>query len=85
MPYRTDIVGDAIRAALEQRAIIRAAFDDHLEAQMTRAEAACRSAGLLNARGRAAGIDPRSLFYGPAVRVRAYASTELADPYQETR
>lgn len=74
----SDIVGDAIRAALAERARIRADFDLHLESQMTEADRACRSAGMLNARGRAAGIDPRTLFYGPAVRVAAYASPELA-------
>ncbi|GAA4627306.1 hypothetical protein [Cellulomonas oligotrophica] len=74
-----DLVADAIRDALARRAVIRSAFEDYLEARLAAAEADCRSAGLLNARGRAAGIDPRSLFYGPAVRVAAYASPELRD------
>lgn len=34
---------------------------------------------LLNKRGRAAGIDARTLFYGPEVRVKAYASPELVE------
>lgn len=57
---------------------VRADFDDHLEAQLDAAERDCRGI-LLNARGRAAHIDPRSLFYGPAVRVTAYASEELRE------
>lgn len=79
MSRRSDIVGDAIRAALAERARIRAEFDLHLDAQMNAAEHDTRAAGFLNRRGRAAGIDPRSLFYGPAVRVTAYASEELRD------
>lgn len=34
---------------------------------------------LLNKRGREAGIDARTLFYGPEVRVNAYASPELLE------
>jgi hypothetical protein len=34
---------------------------------------------LLNARGRAAGIDPSALFSGPARTAYAYASDELAE------
>lgn len=34
---------------------------------------------LLNARGKAAGIDPYSLFHGPAQRAYAYASEELIE------
>lgn len=77
MTRHPDIVGDAIRAALAERARIRADFDVYLDARMNVAEEHTRSAGFLNARGRAAGIDPRTLFYGPAVRVQAYASEEL--------
>ena len=68
-----------IRALAARRAALRAEFDLYLDAALDDAERDCRSAGLLNARGRAAGIDPRSLFYGPAVRVRAYASVELIE------
>lgn len=62
--------------------VIRAEFDDYLEAQVNEAERACAGI-LLNARGRAAGIDPRTLFYGPRARVNAYASEELLDWFHE--
>jgi hypothetical protein len=61
---------------------VRADFDDHLEAQIGLAEHACRGI-LLNTRGRAAGIDPRTLFYGPRSRVDCYASEELRDWFHE--
>ena len=38
---------------------------------------------LLNARGRAAGIDPASLFMGNDARSRAYASPELLEHWQQ--
>lgn len=62
---------DAWRAA-------RADFEHVIEAAYDRAERDT-AGNLLNARGRHRGIDPRSLFYGPAVRVRAYASDELVE------
>lgn len=37
---------------------------------------------MLNARGLKAGIDPWSLFIGPAVRAHAYASEELIEHWQ---
>lgn len=45
------------------------------------AEEATRGA-LLNARGRAAGIDPESLFMGTWARARAYASEELLEHWE---
>ena len=60
----------------------RAEYDEHLWAAYTRAEIATRGA-LLNARGRAKGIDPVSLFMGPWVRARAYASEELLEHWEQ--
>lgn len=37
---------------------------------------------LLNARGKKAGLDPYSLFIGPAARAYAYASEELVEHWQ---
>jgi hypothetical protein len=37
---------------------------------------------MLNAAGRAQGIDPRSLFTGPESRARRYASEELLEHWQ---
>lgn len=53
-------------------------YDLSLYAQYVRAEAATNTC-LLNARGKARGIDPLSLFMGPAVRAHAYASEELIE------
>lgn len=57
---------------------VRRAFDLHLESQHEAAETHCNGV-LLNARGRAAKVSTYSLFYGPMVRARAYASEELLD------
>jgi hypothetical protein len=46
--------------------------------QFTAAEDECRGY-LLNAAGRAAGLDPWALWSGPAARVEKYASDELRD------
>jgi hypothetical protein len=56
----------------------RAEYDAVLYAQYERAAEACNDA-LVNARGRARGVDPISLFMGPAVRAYAYASEELIE------
>lgn len=56
----------------------RAEYDDTLYAQYEAAEEATRGA-LLNARGRANGIDPFSLFMGNERRALAYASEELVE------
>ncbi|WP_096359415.1 hypothetical protein [Microbacterium sp. TPU 3598] len=56
----------------------RAAYDDSLYAQYEVAEEATRGA-MLNARGRAKGIDPLSLFMGNKARALAYASEELVE------
>lgn len=74
--------GGILDEAFARWRTVRADFDDHLEASIGLAETACRGI-LLNARGRAAGIDPLTLFYGPRVRVDAYASEELLEWFRE--
>lgn len=56
----------------------RAEFEDYLEAQHQAAHEACNGQ-LLNRRGRAKGIDTRSLFLGSADRAYFYASPELVE------
>lgn len=63
-------------AAMDEWRRVRRAFDDHLQSQVEAAETHCNGV-LLNARGRAAKVSSYSLFYGPMVRARAYASEEL--------
>lgn len=54
----------------------REEYDAHLSTSYTAAETECRGQ-LLSREGLAKGIDPQSLFTGPAARVRKYASEEL--------
>jgi hypothetical protein len=54
----------------------REEYDSHLATAYEVAETDCRGQ-LLNRAGLAKGIDPQTLFTGPASRVRAYASEEL--------
>lgn len=77
MPY-----GVAVGDGLDGWRALRAEFDDELDRRHAQATDDTNGV-LLNARGRAAGIESRSLFYGPAVRVRAYASEELRDWFDE--
>jgi hypothetical protein len=70
--------GPTMALAFAHLAQVRADFHDHVDAQYDAAEHDTRG-NLLNARGRHHDIDPRSLFYGPAARVTAYASDELLD------
>ena len=65
---------------LEQ--LTRSAYRDHARESYDRAEGATRG-HLLSPAGRAAGVDPRSLFTGPESRARKYASRELLDYWQE--
>ncbi|MFJ4233863.1 hypothetical protein [Cellulosimicrobium cellulans] len=67
-----------IRAAFDYRRQVREQFQDLLEARYAAAVNDCNTV-LLNARGCEARIDPFSLFYGPGVRVDAYASPELRE------
>ncbi len=57
-------------------AAVRRAYDMDTYTRWVRAEHDLRG-HLLNPRGRAAGIDPITLFSGPATRARAYASEDL--------
>ncbi len=65
-------------SAVESWRECREAYAEHLEAQHTAAEQACRGV-LLSRVGRAAGIAPESLFLGPLSRAEAYASDELRE------
>lgn len=65
----------------ERYSAMRGEYDLLLEAAYARAAEACHGR-LLNDRGRRAGIDSRSLFLGPAVRVAAYASPELLEHFE---
>ena len=67
-----------VAAALERWRECRNEFELYLEAQHARAQEDTGGA-LLNSRGREAGISSWSLFYGPAQRMRAYASEELLE------
>lgn len=74
--------GSALFAqAIAMHHTVRAEYELLLEVSFERAERDC-NAVLLNASGRAAGIDPRSLFMGPAVRVKCYASPELVEWFE---
>src|ERR1022692_4706185 len=57
---------------------VTAEWRDSAHAQFVAAEAATRGF-MLNRRGRAAAIEPWSLWSGPATRAMAYASYELAE------
>lgn len=70
-----------IRDAFAEWRECRAEYDDTLYAQFDAAEAATNGA-MLNARGRAKGIDPFSLFMGPETRALAYASEELVEHWE---
>ncbi len=63
-------------AAVDQWRELNTEWRDVIEAQFVAAEEATRG-NLLNARGRERQVDAFSLFYGPDVRARAYASEEL--------
>ena len=54
----------------------REEYDGFVTTNYLAAESDCRGV-LVNRAGRAAGVDPASLFCGPASRVRKYASEEL--------
>jgi len=59
----------------------RAAFNDLLYAAYERAEADTNGA-LLNADGRAQGVDALSLFMGNEIRAHRYASPELLEHWE---
>lgn len=55
---------------------VRQQYDHHIHLSYVAAETAVRG-HLLNAAGKAAGVDPLSLFSGPTARARKYASEDL--------
>ncbi|GAB2858482.1 hypothetical protein GCM10022221_67480 [Actinocorallia aurea] len=63
-------------------AAVRRLYAEFVDEQYVDAEAVTRG-NLLSPEGRAAGIDPRSLFSGPASRARLYASEELKRYWQD--
>lgn len=72
------LIGDGFAAWRE----CRSAYDEVLYALYTRAEEATNGA-MVNAEGRARGVDPLSLFMGPATRARKWASEELLEHWEE--
>lgn len=68
----------ALVAVLAERARLRAEYDVLQEHAYTLAETETNGV-MLNRRGKAAGINPWSLFSGTWVRAQAYASEELLD------
>jgi hypothetical protein len=73
---RASVVDLDRRAGETRRQAVRRAYGEWTHLQYLSAENATRG-NVLNAAGRAAGIDPISLFSGPAPRARKYASEEL--------
>jgi hypothetical protein len=71
-----------IAAAFAQWRVIRAEYEDYLEAAYALAAEETRGA-LLNRRGMAAGIESRSLFMGNRARAYAYASPELIEHWDK--
>lgn len=67
-----------VSMSLDGLGSIRAEFELWREAEFEAAQDETAGA-LLNARGRAAGVDAYSLFMGPRARAYAYASEELRD------
>jgi hypothetical protein len=63
----------------DRRARANAEYSDEVYRQWFMAENRIQGAVLLNKKGRAAGIDERTLFSGPQSRVDKYASDELKE------
>jgi len=68
-------------AAIDEWKRVRGDYRLHLEAQYAAAVNVTNNV-LLNARGRAAGVDTFSLFSGPMSRPLAFASEELLEFWQ---
>jgi hypothetical protein len=62
--------------------MVGSAHGEHVRQAYLDAEAACRG-HLLNAAGQAAGVDPESLWSGPAARAKKYGSPELLDYFRD--
>lgn len=73
-----------ISEAFALRRACRADYDLYLDAAYLNAHEAC-AGQLVNARGRALNVDPRSLFLGSADRAFLYATPELMDWWDEHR
>jgi hypothetical protein len=73
---RTAAVDADRRAGETREQAVRRAYDEWVHVQLVAAEQATRGY-LLTREGQAAGIDPVSLFSGPAARARKWASEEL--------
>jgi hypothetical protein len=69
-------------AGRDFRSMVKTAHAEDVRERYLHAEDVCRG-HMLNAAGRAAGIDSESLFSGPASRAKKYASEELADYFRE--
>lgn len=74
-------MSERFERAMREYRECREAYEDARLAAYLLAEDECRGA-LLNARGRAAGIDALSLFMGNATRAYAYASPELVEHWR---
>jgi hypothetical protein len=74
---------DQADRARRARNAVAAEWYDCAHAQFVAAESATRG-NLLNKRGRAAGLEPFTLWSGPASRAMAYASEELAEFWQSS-
>lgn len=72
------------RAGETRRDAVRRVYGEHVHLQYLEAETATRG-HLLSSAGRAAGIDPVSLFSGPASRARKYASEDLLRWWADNR
>lgn len=72
----TDRPSRSPRRRLSAEQQVREEYTLYAHSQFLQAENDCNGV-LLNARGRAAGVDPASLFSGPAHVAHAYASDEL--------
>jgi hypothetical protein len=77
-------VGGRAERTSPTRQDVQLEYASFLEEQYVTAEGATRG-HMLNAAGRAAGIDPRSLFSGEATRAARYASEELLEFWEGTR
>jgi hypothetical protein len=68
-------------AAIREWRYLRAEYEIYREGAYERAETECNGV-LLNARAKKAGIVAYSLFMGPEVRAKAYASEELIEHWR---
>lgn len=83
---RRDAAAESLRSAgyagKTFREMVKSAHAGDVAERYLHAESVCRG-HMLNAAGKAAGVDPESLFSGPAARARKYASEELAGYFRD--